>query len=252
MSMEAHYTPSGRPKPRRARSQLPTTSVSRFGQPLPIDRASQPQRRSGLGHRIFEPAGAIEQDNPLVGPDPPIRERLLVSRVGRGTLGAEQQAFFRRNFSPCLGDRSVADGGGKAAALAYGAKDQEVADRLRHANAGRESMRILPPRGMLHALSPSLDYGRATLGLDDDHPRALSADPGDFLELGKGLPHADDAGTASCRIEDHVGQFPIELLGELDPHRLFSFDTVGLPECRTVKKTMGIELAEQLDWELPD
>ena len=47
--------------------------------------------------------------------------------------------------------------------------------------------------------------------------------------------HADYAGAPAGRVEDHVRQFPAELLGELDPHRLFAFDAVRLSQRGTVE-----------------
>ena len=96
-------------------------------------------------------------------------------------------------------------------------------------------MRVLPARRMLDAVLPGLDHRRAARRLDDDHARPLRADPADRLQFGKGLPHADDAGAAAGRIEDHVGDFPAELLGQLDPHRLFALDAIGLAQRRTVE-----------------
>ena len=53
--------------------------------------------------------------------------------------------------------------------------------------------------------------------------------------LGEGLPHADDAGAAAGRVEDHVGQFPAELLGQFEAHRLLALDAVGLAQGRAVE-----------------
>ena len=48
--------------------------------------------------------------------------------------------------------RIVVDRGRKPAALAHRAQDQEIADRLRHTDAGRDRMCILPARRVLLAL----------------------------------------------------------------------------------------------------
>src|SRR5207244_4825178 len=94
---------------------------------------------------------------------------------------------------------------------------------------------VLPARRMLDAVLPGLDHRRAPRRLDDDHARALPAEPADRLQLGKGLPHADDAGAAAGRIKDDVGDVPAELLGEFEPHRLFALDAVGLAQCRAIE-----------------
>ena len=96
-------------------------------------------------------------------------------------------------------------------------------------------MGVLPARRVLDALLPSLDHRRTARGLDDDHARPHRADPAERLELVKRLPHADDAGAAPGRIEDHIGHFPAELLGEFDAHRLLALDAVGLPQGRAVE-----------------
>jgi len=54
---------------------------------LPIDGAAQLQRVAGLGHRVFETACAIEEDDLFIGPNPAIDKCLFVSGIGRRTFG---------------------------------------------------------------------------------------------------------------------------------------------------------------------
>src|SRR4051812_34758007 len=79
---------------------------------------------------------------------------------------------------------------------------------------GRDRMRVLPARRMLLAPLPRPDDRRAAVGLHRDHARPLRSDQPQRLELGKALPHPDQAGAAAGRIEDDVGHLPAELLGE--------------------------------------
>ena len=69
----------------------------------------------------------------------------------------------------------------------------------------------------------------------------------DGLQLGEGLPHADQPGAAAGRIEDHVGQVPAELLGQFQPHRLLAFDPIRLLERGDVEPAdLGFALADDL------
>src|SRR5207245_2199058 len=85
------------------------------------------------------------------------------------------------------------------------------------------------------AILPRLDHRRTALRLDYHHPWPLRSDPADCFELGERLPHADNAGAAAGRVKDHIRQFPAELLGEFDAHRLLAFDAIGLPQGRAVE-----------------
>ena len=71
-------------------------------------------------------------------------------------------------------------------------------------------------------------HRRAARRLHRDHARALGADEADLLQLVERLPHADQAGAAAGRVEDHVGHVPAELLGEFQAHRLLALDAVRL------------------------
>ena len=65
--------------------------------------------------------------------------------------------------------------------------------------------------------------------------RLVVGQPAERGQLVKGLPHADQPGAAAGGIENHVGQPPIELLGQLQAHRLLAFDPVRLLERRDVE-----------------
>src|SRR5207248_4145758 len=72
-------------------------------------------------------------------------------------------------------------------------------------------------------------------------------DPADRFEFGEGFPHPDDPGAAAGRVEDDVRQFPTQLLGQLDAHRLLALDAVGLSQGRAVEPAgLPLALADEL------
>src|SRR5689334_1391655 len=83
-----------------------------------------------------------------------------------------------------------------------------------------------PPSGA--ALLERPDDWRTAFGLHRDHAGAPPVDPSDRLHFGERLPHPDHAGAAAGRIDDPVGEPPLQLLGNLEPHRLLAFDAVWL------------------------
>src|SRR5215216_474482 len=74
------------------------------------------------------------------------------------------------------------------------------------------------------------DDGGAAFGLRGDHAWPLGAYETHSFELREGLPHADEAGATSGRVDDDIGETPAELLGQLEAHRLLALDAVGLFE----------------------
>ena len=91
---------------------------------------------------------------------PPSGAALMPSRLPSSRIAATMSASRH-------GERG-------AAALAHGAQHQEIADRLRHAQAVGDGPRVLPHLGPLGALLEGADDRRAVLGLHRDHPRALA------------------------------------------------------------------------------
>ena len=180
----------------------------------------------GIGY--FRPVAQLNSTRALGLLHAAVRECRLVGRIGRAAFGAHQEAFLVRDFVDARLDRLVRHRDREAAALAHRAQDEKIADRLRHADARRDGVRILEARRVLFALLTGAHHRRAAFGLHRDHARPLRADEADRLELGERLPHADQAGAAAGRVEDDVGQLPAELLGELQPHRLLAFDPVRL------------------------
>lgn len=87
-----------------------------------------------LGRPIFHPAGAIEQHHLIGFLHAPTIQALLVSGIGRGALGAEQQPSSHAISSSAAWLASSSDSDGEAATFAYRTQDQEIADRLRHPN----------------------------------------------------------------------------------------------------------------------
>src|ERR1043166_40068 len=140
---------------------------------LPIHGLAQLQRRPRLGHWVFEPSRAIEQHRALAWADPPVGDRLLVGGVSRRALRAEQQPLLRRDLMPSLHDRLVIDRDRETPAVAHRTQDQEVADRLRHPDAGGKGVRVRPARRVLLTRFPGLDHRRAARSLHDNHARPL-------------------------------------------------------------------------------
>ena len=80
-----------------------------------------------------------------------------------------------------------------------------------------------------------LHHRRAPLGLDREEARGRAADPFHADELLVPLRDAHEAGAAAGRIEQHVGHAPVELLGELETHRLLAFEAVGFLQRREIE-----------------
>ena len=124
---------------------------------------------------------------------------------------------------------------GRAAALAQRAQHEEVAERLRHANSGRERPRFRPRLRFVCAFIERAHDRCAARRLRRHESRArVGAEKADLAQLVERLPHADEANTAAGRIDDHVRQLPAELLRELEAHRLLPLDAVGLLQRRGV------------------
>src|SRR5262249_31567777 len=132
-------------------------------------------------------------------------------------------------------DCLVPDRNGEAATFTHGAQDEKVSDRLRHADARRDGVRVLPARRVLLAGFEGAHDGSAARRLYRDHARALFPEKADRLELRERLPHADQAGAAAGRIKHDVRQLPAELLGELEAHGLLALDPVRLLQGRGIE-----------------
>ena len=107
-------------------------------------------------------------------------------------------------------------------------------------------MGVLPARRMLLARVEGAHDGRAACRLHRHHARPLGAHEADRFEFGERLPHADEAGAAAGRIEDHVRQLPAELLGQLEAHRFLTLDPIGLFQRADVEPTLLVPLTSDL------
>ena len=87
-----------------------------------------------MGGRYFIPLVHIEQHHLIGFLHGPTIQALLVSGIGRGALGAEQQPSSHAISSSAAWLASSSDSDGEAATFAYRTQDQEIADRLRHPN----------------------------------------------------------------------------------------------------------------------
>jgi len=142
---------------------------------LPIDRLAELQARSGLGHRIFEPGGAVEEDRALAGADPPIRHRCLV-----GGIGCRASGQRRSPLRPP--PRATPGRSPRHRRRSRTRRFPRTARRMRKSptacgtlNAGGEGVCVGPARGVLDTFLPGLDHRCAARCLDHDHARALFA-----------------------------------------------------------------------------
>src|SRR6266508_1662772 len=132
-------------------------------------------------------------------------------------LGADQHAFHRADQTHHVAHLVVRYRERDARALAQGAKDQEVTERLWHAETRGEGLGFCPWLRFARArLERAHDRG-ATGGLGGYEARhVVAGDPSDLTELHEALPHADETDAATGRIHDDVGQLPLKLFGELE------------------------------------
>src|SRR5215468_1772237 len=107
-------------------------------------------------------------------------------------------------------------------------------------------MSVLELRRFVPTVIEGADDWRATGCLHAEHSRALRPDPSHLFHFVKGLPHADEARASARRIEDHVRQFPIKLLGQLVSHRLLAFDAIRLLQSRNVEPAFALFAAGHL------
>src|SRR5881227_1241562 len=96
-------------------------------------------------------------------------------------------------------------------------------------------MRVRELRGGVFSRFERTNDRRAALGLDREHPWPFFADPTEFLHFIERFPHPDKAGPATGGINNDVGQFPIQLLGQFVTERFLSLDSVSLLERRDIK-----------------
>ena len=88
-------------------------------------------------------------------------------------FGRGADAFERAEVAHAGDHVGVVDRDGRAAAFAHRAQHQEVADRLRHAQAVGDRVRVFPRRGLFGACVERAHDRRAAGGLHRHHVRAL-------------------------------------------------------------------------------
>src|SRR5438874_5931494 len=96
-------------------------------------------------------------------------------------------------------------------------------------------MRVRELRGGVFSRFERTNDRRAALGLDREHPWPFLADPTEFLHFIERFPHPDKACSAPGGINNGVGQFPLQLLGQFVTERFLSLDSVWLFERRDIK-----------------
>src|SRR5207249_7231205 len=106
--------------------------------------------------------------------------------------------------------------------------------------SGRHGSGVLPGLSTAGtALKGTHDRG-TTSSLHRDHAWPVRVDPAERLHFVKALPHADQACATPGGVDDHVRQFPIELLGEFVPHGFLALDAVRLFERREAKPAVCV------------
>src|SRR5881409_1746751 len=184
----------------------------------------------------FEAGAGVDEDDRLLRADESEFHQRLEARERGGRLQARVAKAQPAEARPGLDDLVLGHRDSRPAGLAQAVEDQEVADGGRHPQPGGHGRRTLPrSRKALAGLERTHDR-RAALGLDGEHPRAVSAYQAQRLELRESLPHTDDAGAAAGRIDDRVRQPPAQLLGELETHGLFALDPIRLLERAQVER----------------
>src|SRR5579872_4408714 len=150
-----------------------------------IDRLMPVERALDRRQRLFRSGRTVEQHRLLGARNTPVGETLFVGRIGSGAFRAHQKALFAGNLLQSGRNRLIRHRDGETAALAHRAQDEEIADRLRHADTGRDGVRIFPAGRVLDSLLVGAHHRRAARRLHRYHARALAADEADCLQLGK-------------------------------------------------------------------
>src|SRR6202048_5071298 len=122
------------------RIQLSLGPAARKLQLRVVDRLMAIERARDRRQRVFKPCRAIEQQPPIIFRDAAVGETLFVGGIGCGALRAQQQAFFARDFVQRSRNFLIRHRDGKTLALADGAEDKKIPDRLRHADAGGDGV----------------------------------------------------------------------------------------------------------------
>ena len=137
-----------------------------------------------------------------------------------------------------LGQSFFADRYSAAIAFRYNVEHHEVTDGSRYAQPTCNCDCIFEGIREPLAILEGSDDRTAAIRLHRNHPRhALPLQPAQLSQFLKPLPHTDQSGTAAGRIENNVGQCPIELLGQLQSHRLLALDSIRFLQRRDIEPT---------------
>src|SRR6185437_5839492 len=128
-----HFSQNWKPRCRQSYSQ---TGV--------IDWLVAVELALDLRQRVFQAARTIEQHDLVAARHAAIRKALFVRGISGRALRTQQESLLARHFVQRRADRIVRHRDRKSAAFAHCAQNEKVADRLRHADSGRDRMRIFP------------------------------------------------------------------------------------------------------------
>jgi hypothetical protein len=119
--------------------------------------------------------------------------------------------------------------------LSHSPQNGAVGVRPLHPQAFRPGRGLRPRLDSVRAGLDRSYQGRTAVSLDRIQPRPSGADPPESLQFVKTLGQADQAGAPAGGIDDDFGQVPVELLGQLEAHRLLALDAIGLRSVARLK-----------------
>src|SRR5213078_2472278 len=150
-------------------------------------------------------AGVVDDDL-LAALEKAAAEKFLQGRNASCALRGDEHAFIRSKLDSGVDELLVADGDGRAAAVAYRFKNEKIAERLRHAEAGGYGVGVVPELAALLTLLVGAHDRLAAFDLHRDHLGTLASDPAERFHFLERFPHPDDADSAAGGIENHVGK----------------------------------------------
>src|ERR1700674_585487 len=125
--------------------------------------------------------------------------------VGRGPFRRGEDTGEAPKCRLSFGNLLVSHRNGGSAALSYRLQDEVIAEGVRYTDPAGDGLRVLPTLGVGRTCLEGTDDRGAARRLDDDKSRPSLPDPAELRHLRYRLPHADDACSATGRVDDHIG-----------------------------------------------
>src|SRR5712691_8784456 len=195
-------------------------------------RCSPPSRQDV---EILETAAGVKQYHPFLTVYPALLDQTAQTSERSPAFRADEEPFTLPDGLDTPQDLFLAHCHGSPFTVTQGAEHQGVAHRTGHPQACSHGSSILP-RLRTRGAGLKGPHDRSTTGsLHRDHAWSVRVDPPECLHLVKTFPHADQTCATTCGVDDHIRQFPIELLSELVAHGFLALHTVRLFERREVE-----------------